>query len=256
MACAAFVVSCDKPVDEAHIITVASKKLLDEVCQNKYEVFAEVYAVRVGESDEWTPVNAIEGFEYEEGYEYRLKVEAMPSGDNPSVKVLEVVSKEGKTSENLPKSFIDTFVPIEVSYFVDADYKDIIESDLLNNPDIPWNCHYSFTEGMYQWAIADGSQTPLMHGSVERNSVGNSEMPEVFKLLPPDSQVHSMIKFTFVSDDEENETGRSYYAFICTHTRSQAPMLYRAWLYEDMTEHYKVKYPAANVKAVVVRHTF
>ncbi len=209
MACAAFMVSCDKPVDDSHIITVASDKLLDEVRQNKDEVFAEVYVVRVGESDEWTPVNAIEGFEYEEGYEYRLKVDAMPSGDNPSVKVLEVVLKEGKTSENLPKSFIDTFAPIEVSYFVDADDKDTIESDLLSNPDIPWDCHYSFTEGMSQWLLADASQKPLMYGDLVRGTVESSEIPEVFKMFPLEEQMVSTMKFVFVHNSGGgDESGR------------------------------------------------
>ncbi|MCC8133465.1 MAG: DUF4377 domain-containing protein [Tannerellaceae bacterium] len=65
--------------------------------------------VKSGEETEWTFLyGGIEGFDYQPGYEYVLKVQVQevenPVADQSSIRyiLIKVISKEKKTSENLP----------------------------------------------------------------------------------------------------------------------------------------------------------
>lgn len=77
--------------------------------------------------------------------------------------LLEVISKEKKASEGLPKHFIpeafykDKFLP-KYRYAVEADNKEVIEEDLKNNSILPLDYHYFYyahSEGPKWLAIKD-----------------------------------------------------------------------------------------------------
>jgi hypothetical protein len=106
--------------DESNIIdkkeyslTIASKKVLGVVSSCGCNSLAEVYAAKKDNSDTWIQQSAIDGFEYEAGYEYIIQVKETSYLDynrsEPSwteYKMIKLISKEKKTSESLPKNFI------------------------------------------------------------------------------------------------------------------------------------------------------
>lgn len=105
--------------DEAKIIgnkeysmTIASQKL-QGVVGIGVNVLQEVYAVKRETSTKWEPFVGIQGFGYESGYEYVIKVNEINYLDyrrgDPAwseYKLIEVSSKEKKNSEGLPEHFI------------------------------------------------------------------------------------------------------------------------------------------------------
>ncbi|MGL4852454.1 MAG: DUF4377 domain-containing protein [Phocaeicola sp.] len=97
-------------------IVVASKKVPGLVGSGMYAV-ADLYAVKIADAQEWTPFTAsLPDFEYEEGFEYRLKVSQTNYLDyrmgDPAwseYALLEVLSKEEHASQGLPGDFIPTW---------------------------------------------------------------------------------------------------------------------------------------------------
>lgn len=76
-------------------------------------ILADVYAVKDENSTEWEAHGEIAKFEYEEGYEYQIRISETSYLDyrmgDPAwteYELLEVISKEHKNSENLPPHFI------------------------------------------------------------------------------------------------------------------------------------------------------
>lgn len=115
------IAGCDKEMGEERQITgyeeyvliVASQKKPSVLWSDGYNYRADVYGVRKEDSDEWMPLGYIEGFEFEEGYEYRLRIGETHYLDRrmgqPAwtvYRLLEVLSMEKKESENLPDHFI------------------------------------------------------------------------------------------------------------------------------------------------------
>ena len=94
-------------------LTVASVKLQGVLTSSGYNLLAEVFAVKRDESSEWKAMGSIGGFEYEEGYEYRIRIsetdyldERMGDPAWTEYKLMEVLSKERRDSEGLPLNFI------------------------------------------------------------------------------------------------------------------------------------------------------
>ena len=82
------------------------------------------------------------------------------------------------------------------------------------------------------------------------------EMPESYKLLPPEGNVFGYGKWTF-SDEQGNETNYlSFDVFMGRSAKSRNVDLTPdvAYLYKDLSEYYKNKYPQAGVKTVVVSY--
>ena len=80
---------------------------------NKIMSETEVYAVKKDHSDTWIQQSWIDGFEYENGYEYKIKVRETSYLDynrsEPAwteYKMTELISKEKKASEGIPDNFI------------------------------------------------------------------------------------------------------------------------------------------------------
>ena len=128
-----------------YTLTVASVKLPGVLTSSGRNVLADVYAVKNEQSTDWEAHGSIGKFEYEEGYEYQIRISGTSYLDynmgDPAwteYELLEVISKERKDSENLPPHFIPDwyfeqhcpYINPEFAYAIDADKKEDIENDL------------------------------------------------------------------------------------------------------------------------------
>ncbi|MCC8020101.1 MAG: DUF4377 domain-containing protein [Rikenellaceae bacterium] len=100
--------ACNKDRPEQVTVTLASRLWTDpdQTAENRYR-----YYVKWGSAMEWTVGMAdgtIAGFEYEEGYEWLLKLDMWPVDDVPGdgisaeYKLKKILSKDKKESEGLP----------------------------------------------------------------------------------------------------------------------------------------------------------
>lgn len=98
---------------EEYTLVVASQKLPGLVFSCGTSVEADIYPVKNTNDTKWETLSYIDGFEYEPGYEYIVKISKtsyldwrMGSPSWTEYELLEIVSKEKKDSENLPEHFI------------------------------------------------------------------------------------------------------------------------------------------------------
>lgn len=256
-----------------YIVTVASRKLPGVAyvgCGSS--VLRDVYAVKREDSQEWEQMDDIPGFDYESGYEWKIRISKTSYLDynmgEPAwteYKLLEMIAKERKESEGLPENFIPenqySFCPITVACKVDAGQKGIVEEDLKTNPSIPYGCSYVFNNDLSQWALLDGDGKALGYGSLEKTQIQNTlDIPKVFQSFLPEEQIVSTMWWSFDYLDGDDMMKRPFYVVIAYWSgpvtkKANAPICC-PWLYEDWTKHYQEKYPDAGVNAVVVRHTF
>lgn len=121
-----------------YTLTVASVKLPGVLTSSGSNVLADVYAVKNEQSTDWEAHGNIGKFEYEEGYEYQIRISETSYLDysmrDPAwteYELLEVISKEHKDSENLPPHFIPDwyfeqrcpYINPEFAYAIEADQK-------------------------------------------------------------------------------------------------------------------------------------
>ena len=272
-------ISCDKENEEGrkitdykeYVLTVASEMRPGLMLAEGPDFLKEVYPVKKENSEEWETLSNIDGFEFENGYEYRIKISetsyldySMGQPAWTEHELLEVISKEKKASEGLPKHFIpeafykDKFLP-KYRYAVEADNKkEVIEEDLMNNSILPLDYHYFYyahSEGPKWLAIKDDTNV-LGPGLIKRTNKAQEEFPEVYQILPPEGQVNGFMEWSFL-DEEGNETSYpSFDVFLGYSARSREAGVTSNlfYLYKDLTSHYKSKYPEAGVKAVVVSY--
>ncbi len=276
--CAFSLISCSNEDEEGKkvtdykelVLTVASKKALGVLDGNNF--VSEVYAVKDEQADEWTAYGDIAGFEYEKGYEYKIKVSETTyldysMGDPAWTErdLLEVISKEQKDSKGLPLHLVpETYykkIPLpQYRYAVEAENKSLIEEDLKVNSILPKEYHYmlcnSIIDGhMKLIGIQEGNNVVGPH-IVERASKKPEDMPESYKLLPPDGTVASGGEWTFLDESGNTTNYPSFDVFIVrpTKTKSIDRTPYVVYLYKDLTQHYQDKYPEAGVKTVVVSY--
>lgn len=145
-------ISCDKEDEEGrkitdykeYVLTVASEMRPGLMLAEGPDFLKEVYPVKKENSEEWETLSNVDGFEFEKGYEYKIKISETGYLDyrmgQPAwteYDLLEVISKEKKNSEELPKHFIpetfykNKFLP-KYRYAVEADNKEVIEENLNN----------------------------------------------------------------------------------------------------------------------------
>ncbi len=273
-------ISCDKEDEEGrkitdnkeYVLTVASEMRPGLMLAEGPDFLKEVYPVKKENSEEWETLSNVDGFEFEKGYEYKIKISETGYLDyrmgQPAwteYDLLEVISKEKKNSEELPKHFIpetfykNKFLP-KYRYAVEADNKEVIEEDLNNNSILPLDYHYMLYRGedsSLRWiAIKDDKNTIGPCIIISRNK-DPEKMPESYKLLPWEGNVYGFMGWQFL-DEEGNETNYpSFDVFASRSTKSRTfnPAPNTVCLYEDLTEYYKNKYPETGVKAVVVSYT-
>ena len=281
LLCASVFFSCSNDDEEEErkitnykelVLTVASKKIPGVLDGNKY--VSEVYAVKNEQEDEWIAYYGnIAGFEHEKGYEYKIKVSettyqdyAMDDPTWTERNLLEVISKVKKDSEDLPIHLVpETYykhIPLpRYRYAIEAENKSLIEDDLKMNTLLPLDYHflyYNSTGGFLKWiGIHDKSRVfgPYIVKNAHKNP---EEMPESYKLLPPEGRiVAGSNEWTFLDESEHPVNPLTFDVFIgyTALTKSTGPTPNTIFLYKDLSQFYQSKYPDAGVKTVVISYT-
>lgn len=272
-------ISCDKEDEEGrkitdykeYVLTVASEMKPGVMSSDGYNYLNDVYPVKKENTEDWEAMGYIDGFEFEKGYEYKIKISETSYLDYrmgqlawTEYDLLDVLSKEKKDSEGLPLHFIpewfyEEHVLPKYQYAVETDNKEVIEEDLRTNSILPLDYHYMLYRGedsSLRWiAIKDDSNT-LGPCIIKSENKDPEKMPESYKLLPWEGNVYGFMGWQFL-DEEGNETNYpSFDVFASRSTKSRTfnPAPNTVCLYKDLTEYYKNKYPEAGVKAVVVSY--
>lgn len=272
-------ISCDDNDGESrkvtgykeYVLTVASEKVPGVLWSEGYNYLSEVYAVKKEQSDEWSAFGSIDGFEFVKGYEYQIKISetsyldyAMGDPAWTERDLLEIISKNKKDSEDvplhfIPKAYYDNVPLPQYRYAVDADNKELIEQDLKDQSLIPLDYHnmvYRGEDNFLRWiALQDDSNTfgPYIIKTISKKP---EEMPESYKLLPPEAQIVGYGEWTFLDEAGIAIDNLSFDVFM--GYAAQAKDINRkptvVYLYKDLTEYYRTKYPEAEVKTVVVSY--
>lgn len=256
-----------------YTLTVASVKLPGVVTSCGNNVFTDVYAVKNEQSTEWEAQGSIGNFEYEEGYEYQIRISetsyldySMGEPAWTEYDLLEVIAKERKDSENLPPHFIPNwyfeqycpYINPEFAYAIEADQKENIENDLKTNATYKFEGlrYYIPFSGADKWFLLDDDMHTVGQGILIRRSKEPTEFPETYKLLMPEEQVLGYGQFDFATTTAPDEPFMQYDVFICRQalSKSVAQQSMDIWLYKDLTAYYQSKYPETNMKAVVIRY--
>lgn len=250
------------------VLTVASKEIPGVLDGHNY--VSEVYAVKKNDADKWGAYGAIAGFEYEKDYEYKIKISETSyldySMNNPAWterKLLEVISKDKKDSENLPLHFIPESyyqnIPLpQYSYKVEAENKSLIKDDLEANSILPKDYHYMLCRGHegLKWIGIQHESHVLGPYIVKTENKKPEEMPESYKILPPDGTVASGAEWTFLDESGNTTNHPSFDVFIVRPTKTKAVdrTPYVVYFYKDLTRYYQGKFPAAGVNTVVISY--
>lgn len=253
-----------------YVLTVASKKV-PGVVSNGHYYLTDVYAVKKDQSNDWVSFGYIMGFDFEEEYEYKIKISETTFLDHSmgdpawtEHELLEIISKEKKDSEDLPLHLIsesyykDRFLP-EYRYAIEADNKELIEKDLKENPILPLDYHYliySGENGVLKWIAIKDDHNLLGSGIIKRTNKNPEEKPDSYDILPPEGQVIGFMELDFL-DEAGNETVYPSFDVFLGNLKNygdRIPTL--AYLYKDLTEYYKNKYPNAGVKTIVISYIF
>ncbi len=247
-------------------LTVASKKLLGVQSANGRDYITQVYAVKNTGVKDWEAFPSIQDFNYEEGYEYRIKVSETSYLDysmgEPTwtvYKLLDVISKEKHDSEGLPDNlFPESCSPCDVQtrYVIQAENEQPVKDALLSSPD--YLCkQYVFTFGwnsQYAMRYGDGNNSVWRYGTLEVRDKDVSELPDSYKLLPVEGQTTGMRGWTFIYNDGTHNEGVvcDCFSVLISGVSGTNTAHYQLWLYQDLTEKYKEKFPDAGVKTVVL----
>lgn len=253
-----------------YVLTIASKKIPGTLWSAGSNYLADVYAVKKEQANKWESLGAIDGFEFEKGYEYKIKMsetnyldDSMGQSAWTEYKLLEIISKEKKDSEGLPMHFIseayykDRFLPT-YRYAAEADNKELIENDLKKNPILPLDYHYLYYRGedsYMKWIAIKDEDHMLGPGIIKSISKKPEEFPESYKLLPLQEMVGFM-EWTFLDESENATDYPTFDVFFAplSRTKSIDKTPNFVYLYKDLTEQYKTQYPEAGVKTVVVSY--
>ncbi len=252
-----------------YTITVAPMKLPGVLTSSGNNILADVYAVKDENSTEWEAHGEIAKFEYEEGYEYQIRISETSYLDyrmgDPAwteYELLEVISKEHKNSENLPPHFIPnwyfekhcSYINPEFAYAIDADKKEDIENDLKTDVAYKFGGSCCYMCNADKWFLLDSDMQTKEHGIVIRKSKDPTEFPESYKLLMPEQQIVAFGQYDFVTVPEEPIMQYDVMISRQFPTKSISRETYILWLYKDITAYYQSKYPDSNINAVVIRY--
>lgn len=257
---------------EEYTLTVASVKLPGVITSSGSNVLADVYAVKNEQSTDWEAHGNIGKFEYEEGYEYQIRISKTSYLDysmgDPAwteYELLEVISKERKDSENLPPHFIPDwyfeqrcpYINPEFAYAIDADKKEDIENDIETDATYKFGDLRCYVCNADKWFLLNPDMQTKGQGIVIRKSKEPTDFPESYKNLMPEQQIVSFGQYDFVTKDAPEEPIMQYDVMISRQfpTKSISRETYILWLYKDLTAYYQSKYPEANVKTVAIRYT-
>ena len=271
-------ISCDKEDEEGrkitdykeYVLTVASEMKPGVMWSEGSNYLKEVYPVKKENTENWEALGYIDGFEFEKGYEYKIKISETSYLDHSmgqpawtEYDLLDVLSKEKKDSEGLPLHFIPEWfykehVLPKYQYAVEADNKEVIEEDLRTNSILPLDYHYFYyghsEEYIGKWFAIKDDTNVLGPGLIKSTNKNPEEFPDIYKILPPKSQIRGFMGWSFLNE-EGNETGYPSFDVFYGDFQFNGDMMPTSfYFYKDLTEHYKNKYPEAGVKAVVISY--
>lgn len=281
LLCALGFVSCGNEEEEGrkitdykeYVLVVASKKIPGVRWSDGFNYLTDVYAVKKENAEEWESLGFIDGLEFEEGFEYQIRISETNYLDyrmgQPAWtehELLEVISKREKASGGLPLHFIpgwyykDQSIP-EYRYAVEADNKEPIEEDLKVNSILPLKSRYLIygTGGSpieWKWIIMYDANGILGKGVLKKVNKNHEEFPESYRILIPE-KIYGYMEWTFLDESGNEAIYPPFDVFLTedSKTRSDYVPKLTPRLYYDLTEYYKKKYPEAGVKTVVVSYT-
>lgn len=255
-------------------VTVASEKVPGVYTSCGNNILTDVYAVRYAGEDDWKMLPSISGFEYESGYEYILRISrtdyldySMGEPAWTEYALIEEVSKEVKESENVPDNFIPEWFfeqhcadLDDFEYKVDAERPEEVVDDINNDLSFSFNGGKLCMVGLSQWLLLAPDNNVEKWGQLKRVSMSADEMPEIYRIFPPDDvgSIRGYGRLEFIEQGDNDNSLMQFDIFFAPSASSKAdypiPHSFRLWLYKDLTEEYKEKYPDAGVKAVIVRY--
>ncbi|WP_106831659.1 hypothetical protein [Parabacteroides pacaensis] len=164
--------------------------------------------------------------------------------------------KSGKTANCSLVVNIDGISVIDIRYGVEADRSEIILADLKEQELYPiGSCFvpasFSLTKGASgEWTIFDSDAKEIDKGLYTVTEVRGT-IPEAYMRLIPIKE--QLITWGTCQVDLGNR--KHIYSIILGQvpgtTGNHAPSYANFYLYEDLTDYYKTKYPDAGVKAIV-----
>lgn len=253
-------------------LTVASKRVLgimDAGCGSSY--IRKLYAVRKEGAQEWQSFHSIQDFDYEEGYEYRIRISETSYLDyrrgEPSwteYKLLEIISKTERESEGLPDDLLpDDYgcMDVELRYVIEADNKEEVETRLKKNY-VPFRCRqYVFNQGLTQFAMLDEESEYLVlaDGALKRETHPSDAFPDSYELIPLEGQVMLKERWTFLIGHVSDRAALTMDAFVITlpgSSGNSGGTRAQVWLYQDLTQFAQEAFPDAGVKTVVLAQIF
>lgn len=252
-------------------LTVASKKVLGTTysCGNRH--ISPVYAVKKNRTQDWEPLFSIQDFDYEEGYEYRIKISetsyldySMGEPAWTEYKLMEVILKEKVESEGMPADFLPdgyACLDVDVRYVIEADKKDEVEEELKNR--YLFLCkQYVFNKEFTEFAIINDDHEYFVLANGKLNRTGDDDIcfPESYKLIPLEGQVAAKEQWTFlIGHATQKKTVLTMDAFFVVSpgdTGNGDGARARIWLYQDLTQAVRAALPDAGVKTVVLAQVF
>ena len=281
LICTSIFASCQKEEEgrkitgyEEYTITIASEKVPGLLFSSGENHLSEVYAVMREHSAEWEQLGSIKGFEYEPGYEYTLRISETNYLDHSmgdpawtEYEQLELISKEEKTSDDIPNNFIPEWfyteycsnINTDFRYYIDAENKDVIEEDINSNLMITFGGLNCYIENDWtRWLLVNEKKEIGMLGFIKKVNIDGADFPESYKNLKPEGAIIGTMEWTFIigNNPENEENAIKFDVFICNPSKSKSagptPVPY---FYKDFTQYYQEKYPEAGVKAVAVSHS-
>lgn len=247
-------ISCsddDNVVGEIVVMSISSKLVWVEVVTSTEHKVQGMIECTIKDSNEKLRIlpNQIEGFEYQSGYEYKLRVRITPfnnpssNGSTERYELIEIISQNK----------IVPLFNIQLMYAVDAEQKDIIENDLKNNSSFFVGGSYLFNYELTAWTLLDANNVPIESGTLQRKSNFPLEtpLPASYQLLQPDEQIATYAIWFFSSISRSEQIVHPYDVIITLMPGGGRDPYYRLWFYEDLTNYYKTKFPNAGVKGVV-----
>lgn len=255
-------------------VTVASEKVSGVYTSCGNNILTDVYAVRYVGEDDWKMLALIEGFEYESGYEYTLRISrtdyldySMGESAWTEYALLEEISKEAKASENVPDNFIPEWFfeqhcadLDDFAYKVEAEDPVAVEDDIESDPVFSFSGGRCCIAGLSKWLLLAPDGNVEKWGQLKRVSMSADEMPEIYRIFPPDDagSIRGYGRLEFMELGDDDNSLMQFDIFFAPSARSKAdqpiPHSFQLWLYKDLTEKYQSEYPDAGVEAVVIRY--
>ena len=148
----------------------------------------------------------------------------------------------------------------DFAYKVEAEDPAAVEDDIESDPAFSFNGGRCCIAGLGKWFLLDRDGNVGKWGQLKRVSMSADEMPEIYRIFPPDDvgSIRGYGRLEFIEQGDNDNSLMQFDIFFAPSASSKSdrpiPHSFRLWLYKDLTEEYKKKYPEAGVEAVVIRY--